>query len=50
MNDPTAYRDYRRLFLTLRYEEDPTILIEELVNLARGDNGSRPARLPFPPV
>jgi len=50
MSDPTAYRDYRRLFLTLRYEEDPTILIEELVNLARGDNGSRPARLPYPPA
>ncbi|MFT3871013.1 MAG: glycosyltransferase [Nibricoccus sp.] len=50
MSEPTAYRDYRRLFLTLRYEEDPTLVIEELVNLARGDNGSRPQRLPFPPV
>ncbi len=49
MQDPAHYRDYRRLFLTLRYEEDPTMLIDELVLLARGEKGQRPTRRPFPP-
>jgi len=35
--------------LKLRYEEDPTVLIDELVGLAQEAVGSKPARLPFPP-
>ena len=45
-----VYQRYRKAFLELRYEEDPTVLIDELVNLARGDNGSRPPRFPFHPA
>lgn len=50
MNDPSSYEEYRRAFVQLRYDEDPTAVIDELVNLARGVNGSRPARRPFPPA
>ena len=31
----TAYARYREAFLKLRYEEDPTLVIAELVNLAQ---------------
>jgi processive 1,2-diacylglycerol beta-glucosyltransferase len=48
MNDRSAYDEYRAAFLRLRYEEDPTAVIDELVNLARGVNGSRPQRRAFP--
>ena len=36
-------------FLQLRYEEDPTVLIEELVGLAQEVAGIKLTRLPFPP-
>lgn len=42
---------YRAAFVQLRYEEDPTLLIEELVGLgaqAAGETGL--SRLPFPPT
>ncbi len=38
----------RENFLRLRYEEDPTILIEDLVNLANTVAGVELHRLPFP--
>jgi processive 1,2-diacylglycerol beta-glucosyltransferase len=41
---------YREAFVSLRYEEDPTILIEELVGLAQEAAGSRLSRRPFPPA
>ena len=34
-------------FLRLRYEEDPTILIDELVGLAAKVSDDKPTRLPF---
>jgi len=45
--DLDAYEQLRRQFLQLRYEEDPTLLIEELVGLAPGCGGVKLARLPF---
>ena len=34
MADPATYREARENFLQLRYEEDPTVIIDELVGLA----------------
>jgi len=46
--DPAGYSRAREKFLALRYEEDPTVLIEELVGLAgEVGGGTVPAR-PFP--
>jgi len=36
-------------FLRLRYEEDPTILIDELVGLAASVSEEKPTRLPLRP-
>ena len=49
MADPGSYDRVRENFLKLRYEEDPTILIDELVGLAAEAAGTTPRRLPFPP-
>ena len=49
MSDPTAYAKYRSDFLGLRYEEDPTVLIDELVGLAWQAGGGTLNRLPYPP-
>lgn len=49
MADPAAYATVRENFLRLRYEEDPTVLIDELVGLANEVAGVRLARQPFPP-
>jgi processive 1,2-diacylglycerol beta-glucosyltransferase len=50
MANPAAYAAVRENFLKLRYEEDPTILIDELVALANEAAGQRPLhRRPFPP-
>lgn len=49
MADPTIYARTRERFLALRYEEDPTILIEELVGLANEVARVPLARQPFPP-
>ncbi len=49
----TKYATYRRLrddFLKLRYEEDPTTLIQELVGLGNEVAGVSLQRAPFPPV
>jgi processive 1,2-diacylglycerol beta-glucosyltransferase len=50
MSDPTAYERIRDNFLRLRYEEDPTVLIDELVGLGNEVAGARLRRLPFPPA
>lgn len=49
MADPQAYQRVRDNFLKLRYEEDPTILIEEVVGLANEVAGATLDRRPFPP-
>jgi processive 1,2-diacylglycerol beta-glucosyltransferase len=49
MADPGAYARVRANFLKLRYEEDPTILIDELVGLANETAGVTLERRPFPP-
>jgi processive 1,2-diacylglycerol beta-glucosyltransferase len=48
-SDPSTYTRMRDNFLRLRYEEDPTILIDELVGLAAKVSDEKPARLPFRP-
>ena len=48
-SDPNAYIRMRDNFLRLRYEEDPTILIDELVGLAAKVSDDKPVRLPFRP-
>jgi len=49
MGNPAAYDTVRANFLKLRYEEDPTVLIDELVALANEVAGQRPLqRRPFP--
>jgi len=48
--EPTEYASYRDAFLQLRYEEDPTVVIDELVDLACEVNGPRLTRRPFPPT
>jgi len=50
MADPAAYRRVRENFLRLRYEEDPTLLIDELVNLGNEVAQTRLRRLAFPPA
>jgi processive 1,2-diacylglycerol beta-glucosyltransferase len=50
MSDPSGYASYREAFLGLRYEEDPTVVIDELVNLAAEVNGTKLNRRAFPPV
>jgi len=52
MADPTAYPAYRDRFCAIRYEEDPAIVIDELVTLARESAPTLPSpkRAPFPPV
>jgi processive 1,2-diacylglycerol beta-glucosyltransferase len=49
LSDPEAYIRMRDNFLRLRYEEDPTILIDELVGLAAAVSDEKPTRLPFRP-
>ncbi len=50
LRDPASYQRVRRSFLRLRYEEDPTILIDELVGLANSVAGAQLRRLPFAAV
>ncbi len=50
MADPASYAQVRENFLKLRYEEDPTILIDELVALANQVAKARLRRRVFPPV
>jgi len=48
MADPASYASSRENFLRLRYEEDPTILIDEIVQLAEQAAGTNLTRHPFP--
>jgi len=50
MADPPEYVRNREHFLQLRYEEDPTLLIDELVNLGNEAVGAKLKRRVFPPV
>lgn len=47
MQDRRRFDDYRRAFLGLRYEEDPTLLIDEIVNLAAEAAEVKLDRRPF---
>ena len=49
ITDSAAYQVARDQFLQLRYEEDPTILIDELVALANQAARETLRRRPFPP-
>jgi processive 1,2-diacylglycerol beta-glucosyltransferase len=49
MADPAAYQHVRENFLKLRYEEDPTILIKEVVALANETARADLTYHPFPP-
>jgi processive 1,2-diacylglycerol beta-glucosyltransferase len=49
MEDPSSYARTRDDFFKIRSEEDPTLLIDELVNLANSVAGLRLNRRPFPP-
>lgn len=50
MGAPELFAAYRRAFLGLRYEEDPTLLIDEIVQLASEAAGVNPERWPFAAV
>ena len=50
MATPAAYEAVRANFLKLRYEEDPTLLIDEVVGLANEVVGAKLKRRVFPPV
>ncbi|MSU23362.1 MAG: glycosyltransferase [Opitutus sp.] len=50
MADPGAYARVRENLLKLRYEEDPTILIDELVALGNEVVGAKLKRRVFPPA
>lgn len=49
MKEPDEYRQFRKKFLALRYEENPTVLIEELVDLGQSVAGTTLHSRPFPP-
>lgn len=49
MADPASYARVREHFLRLRYEEDPTVVIDELVALANSVAAEELRRRPFPP-
>ena len=49
MADPQSYEQAKNAFLDLRYVEDPTLVIEELVELANEVAGQKLQRQKFPP-
>jgi len=49
METPRSYDRLRANFLKLRYEEDPTLVIRELVDLAQEASGTTLQPGPFPP-
>lgn len=49
LEDQTSYCRFRDDFLKLRYEEDPTLVITELVDLAQEVSHTRYQPGPFPP-
>lgn len=50
MVDPASYDALKTRFLALRYEEEPAVVIEELVELGAQVAGARPERRPWPPL
>jgi processive 1,2-diacylglycerol beta-glucosyltransferase len=50
LKDPDAYARAHDRFLHLRYEEDPTVLIDELISLANSVAHAQLTRRPFPPA
>jgi processive 1,2-diacylglycerol beta-glucosyltransferase len=50
MADPAAYSRAKEKFLALRYDEDPTLLIDELVGLANEVARAKLDRTPWPPA
>jgi processive 1,2-diacylglycerol beta-glucosyltransferase len=48
--NPASYHASRQKFLELRYEEDPTIIIDELVALANEVGNAKVRRRAFPPA
>jgi processive 1,2-diacylglycerol beta-glucosyltransferase len=50
MGDPAAYAKVKESFLQLRYDEDPTLLIEEIVELANSVAQTKLKRRVFPPL
>jgi processive 1,2-diacylglycerol beta-glucosyltransferase len=49
MEQPETYRALRERFLALRYDEDPTVVVTELVELAQQASGTQLTPRPFPP-
>ena len=49
MEQPNTYRELRERFIALRYDENPTTVIEELVDLASEAAGTKLRPRPFPP-
>lgn len=50
MADPATYARAKEQFVQLRYDEDPTLLIDEIVGLANEVAGTKLKRAPFPPA
>ncbi len=50
MADPTSYARVKENFLKLRYDEDPTLLIDEIVGLANEVAQAQLQRRAFPPA
>ncbi|MCX6932104.1 MAG: glycosyltransferase [Verrucomicrobia bacterium] len=50
IGDPAAYAKVKENFVQLRYDEDPTLLIEEIVELANSVARTKLKRRVFPPV
>lgn len=50
LRNPMAYARARRQFLALRSDEDPTVLIDEIVQLANEVPRAKLTRQPFPPA
>jgi processive 1,2-diacylglycerol beta-glucosyltransferase len=50
LDDPAAYAKAREDFIGLRYDEDPTLVIDELVTLANEVPQASLTRHPFPPA
>ena len=49
MADRSAYAGLRENFLKLRYEENPTVVVQELIDLAQEVSGTALKPAPFPP-
>jgi processive 1,2-diacylglycerol beta-glucosyltransferase len=50
MSDPASYARAKEQFVQLRYDEDPTLLIDEIVTLANEVARAKLQRAPFPPA